>query len=256
MKKKEVMVIFCLLAVFLIVSPISRNAVAKAQPVKGEEWDYVAIGDSVTWGFVDYYKDFLEEDLGVTVKVHNWTKGGDHSSRLLERLRTNEEFRNSIRKAEVITFEIPWGVVSTPCQTYVGILTGSCGGEDNQDCLREAFGIYKSDTEEILAEIVSLRSPSDALIRTMTTYQFQVARTKESGTFEVINKYWRDANAHVEEVASAYEIPVAHVYDVFMGESGTEDPREKGLLYDPMHTTDKGAYIMAELFRDLGYEYS
>jgi lysophospholipase L1-like esterase len=256
MKRKEMMVILCLLAVFLFVSTVSITAVAKAQPVKGEEWDYVAIGDSVTWGFVDYYKDFLEEDLGVTVQVHNWTRGSDHSSRLLERLRTNEELRNSIRKAEVITFEIPWGVVSTPCQTYVGMLTGSCGGEDNQDCLREGFGIYKSDTEEILAEIVSLRSPSDALIRTMTTYQFQVARTKESGTFEVINKYWREANTHVLKVASAYEIPVAHVYDAFMGESGTEDPREKGLLYDPMHTTDKGAYIMAELFRDLGYENS
>ena len=256
MKRKEVILIFFLLTLFLFTPSGSRDVAGEAQPAKGEELDYVAIGDSVTWGFVDYFKDFLEEDLGVTVKVHNWTKGGDHSSRLLERLRTNEEFRNSIRKAEVITFEIPWGVVSTPCQTYMGILPGSRGGEDNQDCLREAFGTYKYNTEEIVAEIVSLRSPSDAIIRTMTTYQFQVARTKENGTFEVINKHWRDANAHVVDVALGYEIPVAHVYDVFMGESGTEDPREKGLLYDPMHTTDKGAYIIAKIFRDLGYEYS
>ena len=79
---------------------------------------------------------------------------------------------------------------------------GARGGADNQDCLREALETYKADTDAIIAEIVSLRSPTEALIRTQDVYQFKVRESKANGTFEVMNKYCRERNAHVIEVAS------------------------------------------------------
>lgn len=220
-----------------------------------KEWDYVALGDSITWGFINRYAEMLEQDLGVKVNLHDWTEGGGHSSRLLERLRTDPGLRQALRDAEVITFEIPWNVVETPWQTFEGVVPGVCGGADNQDCLRTAFDTYKADTDAIIAEIVSLRSPSEALIRTMDTYQFWVSGSKEAGTFDVINRYWRDANVHVIEAAARYNIPAARVYDAFMGKDGTEDPRDKGLT-SGLHTTTEGAILIARLFRELGYAYA
>lgn len=112
-------------------------------------------------------------------------------------------------------------------------------------------------TDGIIAEIVSLRRPSDALIRMQDTWQIKVKETKASGSFEMFRAYWRRANAHVIEVATSHDIPVARVYDAFMGQDGIADPRDQGLVgSDGLHPTSDGSTLMAELFRELGYEYA
>jgi hypothetical protein len=165
--------------------------------------------------------------------------------------------RQDLQEAEVITFLIPLGIIGLAMRTYEIGDPGACGGADNKDCLRDAFSIYVTDTNEIIAEIVSLRSPSEALIRMMDTWQLKVRETKESGSFEMFNKYWREANAHVIEVATSYGIPVARVYDALMGKSGIEDPRDLGLLQpDGIHPSQDGSSLMAELFQALGHDYA
>ncbi|MFO7882036.1 MAG: SGNH/GDSL hydrolase family protein [Kosmotogaceae bacterium] len=220
------------------------------------QWDLVIIGDSVMWGFATRYLEALEEDLGIEIKINNWSIGGDHSSKLLQRLRTNPELRHDLSEADIIIFEIPWNVVEAPLKTLCGWTSRDCGGDDNQDCLREAFNTYKSDTDGIIAEIVSIRSPSEALIRTMDTYIFNVGLLREHDLFKIIRKYWQDANSHVIEEAAKYNIPAARVYYAFMGGSGNEDPMEKDLVYDGFHTTEKGITLMVELFRQIGYAYA
>jgi hypothetical protein len=224
-------------------------------PIEGAaKWDYVALGESMNFGMISRYKEMLEQDLGVSVELHDWALANDHSSSLLERLRTNEQLRQDLREAEVVTFQIPIRVIVQPFKTFEFGDPGECGGDDNQDCLRDAFEAYKADTDQIIAEIVSLRSPSDAVIRAQDVYQIKVRETQETGSFEIINGYWRDANAHTIEVATRYVIPVARVYDAFMGEDG-KDPRDQGLMVsDGLHPSPEGAILMAELFQELGYE--
>ncbi len=127
---------------------------------------------------------------------------------------------------------------------------------DNQDCLRKALEVYKTDTDAIIAEVVSLRSPSEALIRMRDNYAFIVKDTKARGKFEVVNTYWREANEHVIQVAAKYHIPVARSYAAFGGPNGDEDPVDKGYVSDGFHPTEDGADILAELFRKLGYDYA
>jgi hypothetical protein len=219
------------------------------------EWDYVALGESMNFGMISRYAEMLEQDLGVRVELHDWARANDHSSSLLERLRTNEQLRQDLREAEVVTFQIPIRVIVEPFKTFEFGDPGECGGDDNQDCLRDAFETYMADTDEIIAEIVSLRSPSDAVIRAQDVYQIKVRETQETGSFEIINGYWRDANAHMIEIATRYGIPVARVYDAFMGENGVEDPRDQGLMVsDGLHPSPEGATLMAKLFQELGYE--
>ena len=220
-------------------------------------WDYVAIGESITFDMTARYAEVLEQDLGVTINFHNWQIPSNHSSRFLEKLRTNEQLRRDLQEAEVITFLIPLAVIGDSMRTHALGEPGACGGVDNQDCLREGFATYMADTDEIIAEIVSLRNPAEALIRTQDIWQFKVRETQETGSFEKYNAYWREANAHVIEVATSYGIPVARVYDAFMGHDGIEDPRDQGLLQaDGLHPTLEGSNLMAELFRELGYEFA
>jgi lysophospholipase L1-like esterase len=203
----------------------------------------------------DRYAEMMEQDLGVTVIVHSNTVSSDHSSRLLERLRTDTTLRRDLREAEVITLEIPFNILGRPITTYMSS-PSACGGADNQDCLREALEVFKADIEGIITEIISLRSPSEALVRTQDLYAFNVTEQKEAAAFDVTGAYWREANAHITEVASAHGIPVAQVYDAFMGRGGAEDPRDRGLVSDGFHTTPKGAALLAECFHELGYEYA
>jgi hypothetical protein len=201
------------------------------------------------------YAAHLERDLGVKVKIHDWARGELGSSYLLEDLRTDPELRRDIGEAEVVIFAMWPTVFENPANTYSFGSPGACGGTDNQDCLREALKVYKEDTDAIFAELVSLRSPSDALIRTMD-FHLNVKELKATGAFEVINTYWQDANEYVIQVAGEHHIPVARVYAAFMGPNGDEDPMDKGYVFDGIHPTEKGADLMAELFRELGYEYA
>jgi hypothetical protein len=238
-------------------APTSTAPPAPTPTVEMPEWDYVAMGESITFETVSRYAEILEQDLGVQIDLHDWQAPSEHSSNLLKKLRRDELLRRDIREAEVITFLIPLGVIAGAMRTFELGEPGACGGIDNQDCLREAFATYMADTDAIMAEIVSLCSPSEALIRVQDTWQLKVRETQATGSFEMFNQYWREANAHVIQVATSYHIPVARVYGAFMGPDGVQDPRDFGLLQsDGLHPTLEGSALVAELFRELGYEYA
>ena len=57
-----------------------------------------------------------------------------------------------------------------------------------------------------------------------------------------------------KEIFARYGIPVAQVYDEFMGAGGTDDPYVKGLLLDDqLHPNADGAALIADLLDQLGY---
>ena len=62
----------------------------------------------------------------------------------------------------------------------------------------------------------------------------------------------------MQEVAESYGIPVARVWEDFMGTDGEiPDLVEAGLVsVDGIHPTAIGAQRMAELYHDLGYTLS
>jgi lysophospholipase L1-like esterase len=221
------------------------------------EWDYVALGDSITMGMAPRYAEMLEQDLGVTITLHERQVSYLSSEDLLKMLRTDEQLRQELQEAEVITFNISFRIIGNAMTKYTYGEPGECGGVDNQDCIREAFSRIMANTDDIFAEIVSLCRPSETLIRTIDTWHIKVTEEKDLGIFDTTNKYWREVNAHVIEVATSYGIPVARLYDAFMGKDGIEDPRDLGLVqFDGIHPTSDGVDLMTSLLQDLGYEYA
>jgi hypothetical protein len=215
-------------------------------------WDYVALGDSIAMGFVDKYADHIEADLGLEVTVHWWCRGSQGSDLLLHVLRNDEELRSDMREAEVVTFMVSTQHLRSPDYAY---RDGTCGGPDNQDCLREALTLYKADTDAIIAEILSLRSTPDTIIRVMTYYNWLVNDWRDRGYFEELNPYWVACNEYLVQAASQHHIPVVRVDLAFNGPNGDEDPSHKGYLApDRQHPNQVGWGVIADLFRELGYE--
>lgn len=218
------------------------------------EWDYIALGDSVCWSYPEILAEQIEADYeGVTVTFRGGVKGGQTAKDMLGKMQTSEPYREYIRNAELITIMIPMGGCREALITYEG--GGDCGGEENEDCLRACIEEYKADTDEIFAELVKLRDPSEGLIRAHDLYQFHTSSLLDRGKFEVVNGYWLEANAHVVSVAESYGIPVANVYQAFMGDDGRTPPEGNGLLSpDMIHQTSTGAELIADLILELGYE--
>jgi lysophospholipase L1-like esterase len=222
-------------------------------------WAYVALGDSAPAGYgvensyVDYYAEFIEEDLGVRVEVHNYSRSGQSTSSLLERLRTNEDLRGALRDAEVITIWTGWNDLREPLSQY---RNETCGGEDNLECIREAVTELNANIDAILDEILSLASPQDTLIRIadvgipfVTTWQYQ-------GWFETLRgpcyEVWRE---HLIEAAEQRGITVVCTYEVINGPNG--DEKMEGIyLSDGFHFNEEGHRLVARLHREAGYEYA
>jgi hypothetical protein len=214
-------------------------------------WDYVVLGDSIGGSFASRYAKHIEADLGIEVTMHVWYRGQQGSSELVSALRNNQELQSDLREAEVVTFLVTPRHLKEPRRAY---RDGTCGGTDNQDCLREALRLYKADTDAIIAEILSLRSTSDTIIRAMTVYNNHVNDGKEWGYFEGLNPYWVAFNEYLVQAASVHDIPVARVDLTFNGPNLDEDPSDKDLLGDVVHPNAEGTTLIADLFRELGYE--
>lgn len=69
-----------------------------------EEWDLVIFGDSTAWGFGKYYAAYIEEDLGIKVTVHDKTYPRQTAFGILKKLHDDEELRELVSGAEVVTF--------------------------------------------------------------------------------------------------------------------------------------------------------
>ena len=128
---------------------------------------YVALGDSLAVGtgasykgYVDRYADYLRTDTRSQVCVINLGQDGQTSSELLHALRNDAYSRQTVSAASIITFNTGLNDLGHAGEAYEN---GTCGGADNQDCLRAAVEAFKENWDAIITEILSLRSSSNTI---------------------------------------------------------------------------------------------
>ncbi|MDJ0925423.1 MAG: SGNH/GDSL hydrolase family protein [Acidimicrobiia bacterium] len=221
---------------------------------------YVVMGNSLlfsTPAVMHAYKDILEEDLEVEVAMRNHTVGGQATHDFLEQLQTNDRLRADLAEADVILFLIPNDEWKEPCNTimgYDGRDPADCGGDDGLQCLRSVAANYRAMAELAFEELMTLTDPSEALIRVMDYYVFTPGEDDEAAV-ETLGPLWQESQEYIEKAAARYGIPVAQVFDEFMGPVGTRIPEQKGLVSpDGIHLTTEGSELIAQLIRELGYE--
>jgi lysophospholipase L1-like esterase len=220
------------------------------------------MGNSLTFipssgNFNARYAAMLEEDFGVDVEIRNHTVGGQRTDDFLEQLRTNDGLREDLADADVVTLVIPNDEWGEPFQTAAGADgrdPSECGGDDNQQCLRDVIASYEQYVDQIFDELTTIVDPAETLIRVLDFYQFGTNMMTQEA-FDVTYPYWREGQEYVEQVAGQHGIPVAQVFDDFMGTDGLYIDLVADGLVDPdgIHPTAEGAERMAMLTHDLGY---
>jgi len=219
-------------------------------------WNYAALGDSLAAGtgasyegYVDRYADYLEADTGVRVNVINLGQNGLTSPELLFALRSDPAWRRAVGEADILTVNIGINDLGHAAQAYEN---GTCGGTDNQDCLRAAVQTVKGNWNAITAELLSLRSTSDTIIRAaglgytpyLDTEETPDSHSGDGGLddFRIFKPYLDEVNGHIATTASDNDIPLAEVH------------LDKGYISkDGVHPNDEGYEVIAERLRKLGY---
>lgn len=223
-----------------------------------ERWQYTAVGDSLAVGVLDTqggyvvrYRGYLQTDNDRQVTLTNLGQNGWHSDELLNALRNDVAFRSAVSAANVVTFDIGGNDLLHAIDLF---RQGTCGGDDNQDCMRAAVANFGPNWDAIVQEIFNLRDPKQTIIRTMDIYNPFVTQEMVSGTFPIVKGYLDQVDAHIASSAAANGIPMARVYEAFNGPNGDQDPVAKGYMsVDGIHPNDAGHKVIADLLRDLRY---
>src|SRR5918995_4908575 len=168
-------------------------------------WDYVALGDSLAVGvgakrgYVIRYASYIAADTGAHINLVNLGRNGQTSSQLLHAIRNDLTMRQALGAAEVITFNIGINDLGHAGEAYEN---GACGGSDNQECLRAAVETFKENWDAIIAELISLRSTENAIIRTAGIgYTPRVDK--------IFEPYVDEVNHHIATTAANHDIPYA-----------------------------------------------
>jgi lysophospholipase L1-like esterase len=220
-------------------------------------WQYSALGDSLAAGalaqegYVPRYATYVNTDTGSNVTTLNLGIPGWHSGDLLDALRNNLVFRNQVLGSEIVTWDIGGNDLASAHDSFTA---GTCGGTDNQDCLRSAVSTFEPNWDAIVIELLKLRDPSKTILRTMDIYNPYVAADMKAGIFATIEPYLDEVNNHIHTNAQANGIPVADVHQAFNGADGTQDPIAAGLIAaDNFHPNDAGHKVIADQLRTLAY---
>lgn len=231
------------------------------------DWDLVALGDSTPAGygvgpehsFVQIYAGYIEEDLGVTVNVHNHATGSMRTvTGWAQQVRTDESLRDDLADAEVVTL---W-VGSHDMVRAVGVGRGGpcypSAGEIDFDCLQETTDRMREGFDLLFSEIVALANPNDTLILAaeMGIPPPISAAWREDGTFHLLKgpayEVWRE---HLIQAANRHGIHVVATYETLNGPNGDREMPPEYLQSDRTHFNERGHRLVADLYRSVGYEY-
>jgi len=243
---------------FLILAPVGCGSGTTGNNSTAPTWQYAAVGDSLAagalaqQGYVPRYATYVNTDTGSNVTTLNLGVPWWHSGDLLNALQNDPIVRNQVSGAEIVTWDIGGNDLANAHDSFV---QKTCGGVDNQDCLRTAVTTFQTNWDAIIVELLKLRVPSQTILRTVDIYNPYVAADTTSGIFTTIEPYLDQVNSHIQTTAQTNGIPVAAVHLAFNGPAGTVDPIAAALIAsDNFHPNDAGHKVIADQLRMLLYK--
>jgi lysophospholipase L1-like esterase len=250
MKVKTLVLVVSLFTLLLTISTSTAQA---------QTWQYTALGDSLAAGLNDSqggyaarFRNYVQADTGASVTLNNRGVSGWTSAQLLNALRTDESLRTRIANSQIVT----WNIGANDFQdALTRFQSGSCGGADNQECIRAAVANLKTNWNAIVAQILSLRSPSNTILRTMDNYNPAVDLARIFGVLHIVKPYLEEMNRFIFLSAVNNRIGCARVYQAFNGVNGEADAGRRGYISaDGIHPNELGHDIIAAELRALGYQ--
>jgi lysophospholipase L1-like esterase len=235
-------------------------------PTPGPTLTYTALGDSLAIGaiafrgYVPRYRDHIEEDNSIAVDLDNLGRLGQTSAGLAAAVQFDPLFREAVGQADFITWNIGGNDLRSARTSYK---QRTCGGELNQQCLRQTVDQFKANWTIVVREIFLLRKNNTVVIRSMDIYYPFVNEDRATDTvkgdggtndFDELKPYIDEVNTHIATTLRRGNIPLAKVSTVFNGPNGEIDPEDLGFIsFDGFHPNDVGHRVIANLLRQLGF---
>jgi len=228
--------------------------------LESDSWDLVWISDSSGWGVAALYAQMIEEDMGVTVNVHDEWMGGLAAGAVYNALmgEPTSNFKlarlpSLIAEAEVVV------LYGNPAQSENPDHPGDWQCVDDHTayvntCDLESFDVYIEQLTGIYARIFELRADHGTIVRAIDAYNAVIPRIEDLETLQACLECWGLYNTALRQAAAAYNVPVAAVWDAMNGPDHLGDPADMDYLRDSEHPNELGAMAIAEALRALGYE--
>ena len=246
-----ILVVLLLIVTIGLISfrPIKPNP---AYASNSASLNYTALGDSITAGtssgsYVDKYKNYINTDLGVPVTAMNLGIGGLTSGKLLDKLKNDQTFRNSVKSANLVTVFIGFNNFAIASTLYD---QGKCGGPNNQDCLSTIANNFKDHLTNIISEIKSINQNQNTIILLSDLYNPYINKYINNGTTGIFVPFMGQLNNSIHSIGTSNGLNVTNVYQAFNGTCGFEDPITKGYIYDSVHPSGQGHEVIATKFRN------
>jgi hypothetical protein len=129
---------------------------------------------------------------------------------------------------------------------------GECGGVDNERCLDHMVARFDRHWSAIIDEIRALAPQAQLIVANL--YHPLEAYDQHFGWSDAINRHLDEMNTFVEATGGAVIIDLR---TAFNGESGLDDPIEKGyILPDAIHATDIAHDMIARIAISAGEQAS
>jgi len=247
--------------------PRTSSTAVAATPSQAPALAVVTIGDSIPFGqgdcggctdFTTLLAEALQQSSAKTVVPYNLsTRDNLTGARLLDRIRTVQDFRQTVSQGVVIVVTIghndtPWNSTNDPCDgnNPDGLFnwpkyTGAC--------VTQQAKRHGTELDGILTEIAKLRSGKPTAIRVTTDYNDVVGwsgapREANAPSIEVLNAFYVETC----RVAAQHNAACVDVYHAFNGAQGKTQP--VGLLADDhTHPNAKGQQKIADLLIAAGF---
>jgi lysophospholipase L1-like esterase len=227
--------------------------------------NYASLGDSIAFGlyafpgqgYVPLYANDIHNATHLSVNLYPLGVPGWTSTDLANALKSNVLFQVSVYAANAITWNVGGNDLN---QARSSFNAGTCGGNDNEQCLKDAVQTFQSNWFVIINVIKFLRKGRPTILRTMDIYNPYVAEDTAAGHYDVLNKYLTLVNDIIHSTESSPppgipKIPYARVYEAFNTLNGmVVDPASKNLLaFDGFHPNSAGHAVIAAKLNELGY---
>ena len=240
----------------------------------GEPVDLLVMSDSSGWGLAERYAPLAAEALDREIRVHDWARGGEPITVILDWVQTT--LADEVAEAEIIVvYGYPGGLeydlpepnilscfeavdaVAFP-DDYEGDWTPGTKWEPTPVVPAvEDWLPYREVLDQVYDEIWKLRAGQPTIIRTYDVPHGFIAPWRELGIESECTANM-EVQAQVErEAAEANGVGFVSVFDVFNGPNHDQDPTEKGwMMEDLMHAGGEGKDIIAETLAAYGFEVS
>ena len=255
MSNRKKLLLTCII-VFIMIFIFQSNTIIQSQT--DQELIYLtAFGDSTPAGlgvkpsesYVRIYSEYVEEDLKVEVEVNNWAEDKKRNiSEWVHQVTTNEEFRDDLEKADIITIWIGWHEIMPYLYKTDRVYKKELNMTTNR--MGEQFDL-------LFDEITRLAEPKNTLIIVSETgIPPAIIKTwKDIGHFQELKQYaYEDWRKQLIQAAKKHNVKVVPTYKTLNGKQGNSNLPDIYFQEDKVHFSIKGHKLLADIHRNLGYD--